>query len=333
MIDKEMNDAYEIFRRVFLSKMTREQFYYKHLSNPDCDENISTIVDYESGKARGTNSFMGCVIRIDQQDFRALQSCDTAVLEQYRGKHIFSNLITRALDYCNGETQTLLFGFPNQNSYPGFIKLGFKEIGEFENYYAVLRPFRFALSRMLHFKTNKRDFEMKKWRYGELDYEMSMNLELSDADLELINGRKKIFIKKSKEFYEWKLKYMPKGKVAYIYVRKEGALRAFFVLFRRKDSVCEMADWFIDCEEKQIIKGLNCVLKNYCDVLSVMMINPATGEQKKIKNIFWIKRNSVNPVVIYVPSNGLINEKISEVESINNWELRLVDTDYILNGW
>lgn len=60
--------------------------------------------------------------RNDLQDVKAFQTVDTCVLEQYRGMGLFKKMTRWELELL-GES-TLVYGFPNANSFPGYVKMG-----------------------------------------------------------------------------------------------------------------------------------------------------------------------------------------------------------------
>ncbi len=80
----------------------------------------------------------------------AAQSCDTMTHPAYRRQGLFIELAQQAFALAKQEGIHLVFGFPNQHSYPGFIRhLGFVHQGTMMRY-----TFRFprSLYHKLHFK-------------------------------------------------------------------------------------------------------------------------------------------------------------------------------------
>ena len=60
--------------------------------------------------------------RNDINGLIAYQSSDTAVLDKCRGKGVFKKLVTAKLSAV--EEDAIIYGFPNKNSFPGFLKMG-----------------------------------------------------------------------------------------------------------------------------------------------------------------------------------------------------------------
>lgn len=66
------------------------------------------------------------ILSIRQQKVLAAQSCDTMTHPAHQKKGLFVKLARQTFELARQEGIQLIFGFPNQNSYPGFIKhLGF----------------------------------------------------------------------------------------------------------------------------------------------------------------------------------------------------------------
>lgn len=62
------------------------------------------------------------------------QSGDTMTAPKHQKKGLFIHLAKITFDYCTTIGIELIFGFPNENSYPGFInKLAFEELPKLEN--------------------------------------------------------------------------------------------------------------------------------------------------------------------------------------------------------
>lgn len=66
-----------------------------------------------------------CFIDYNGTKYLVAQSGDTMTHSKHTGKGLFTILATKTYQYCKANGVHLVFGFPNQNSYPGFVqKLG-----------------------------------------------------------------------------------------------------------------------------------------------------------------------------------------------------------------
>lgn len=75
------------------------------------------------------------LLSIRQQKVLAAQSCDTMTHPAHQKKGLFVTLARQTFELAKQEGIHLVFGFPNQNSYPGFIKhLGFTHADTMHRY-------------------------------------------------------------------------------------------------------------------------------------------------------------------------------------------------------
>jgi hypothetical protein len=76
-----------------------------------------------------------CLIEFQGKKYLAAQSGDTMTHSDHTGKGLFILLATKTYEYCNENGFHLVFGFPNENSFPGFIKrLGWSHFDDLTPY-------------------------------------------------------------------------------------------------------------------------------------------------------------------------------------------------------
>lgn len=61
-------------------------------------------------------------LNLNGREIVAGQSCDTMVRSDHRGKNWFTKLATTNYETAKEDGSRCVFGFPNRNSYPGFMK-------------------------------------------------------------------------------------------------------------------------------------------------------------------------------------------------------------------
>jgi predicted N-acetyltransferase YhbS len=71
---------------------------------------------------------------------RALQPCDTVVDEEFRGKGIFTKLRLHGLQIAQERGYHLIFNFPNKNSLPGNLQMGWHFQGKITWRVRILKP-------------------------------------------------------------------------------------------------------------------------------------------------------------------------------------------------
>ena len=110
-------------------------FRWKHLANP-------LIVAEEDGRIVGLRSFMRWRFEAGSSGaLRGVRAVDTATHPDYQGRGIFSKLTREALGTLATQAD-FIFNTPNQNSLPGYLKLGWKRVGKIPISIRPRRPVR-----------------------------------------------------------------------------------------------------------------------------------------------------------------------------------------------
>jgi hypothetical protein len=115
-------------------------FVWKHLQNPF---GVSFAMGaWDSEKLVGLRMFMrwefvgpkGTLIK-------AIRPVDTVTHHDYRGQGIFKSLTLKGLELCQNDYD-LVFNTPNENSLPGYLKMGWQTIDlAYPFVYALVNPF------------------------------------------------------------------------------------------------------------------------------------------------------------------------------------------------
>lgn len=111
-------DFIHLANTVFGAFVTEEYYKAKYESNI-YGPSLLTVV-YVDGCPAGTDVMW----RNDLNGERAYQTVDTCVLKPFRGMGLFKKLTCCELDYLG--RNTLVYGFPNVNSFPGYVKMGWQ---------------------------------------------------------------------------------------------------------------------------------------------------------------------------------------------------------------
>lgn len=206
------DECYRVFSSVFGSDVSKEKFYHKHFQNPNrLDKPLRTCI--KDGKIVGINAFMGISI-IDNTGeetvcHSASQSNDTAVLNEYRGQHIFTEIVKEEI---NAKQTEYIIGIPNDKSYPGFLKMGWTDVCEFTNYALFFNPFKLImgsnkLSKALGgvYKKLFLHKRLPKNNAANFDVEISDALQLTEKEWGKVNEEFRVGVARSQEYINWKL--------------------------------------------------------------------------------------------------------------------------------
>lgn len=342
MIKKHISiskQAQEIFNTVYNANISEEKMFYKHFKNPYLAENPVRI-EYDNEIPVGMNAFMGAYLKYKKEIYYILQSCDTAVLESQRGKKIFSKIVTKE-EQTEGESY-FIFGFPNQNSYPGFIKMGWKEIAVFTQFILPVHPFKFIFGQNKIQKFLDKGIEkivlrkIKKNLAKDEILIVSNTVPFTDEEIRIINENSEVGFVRSIDFYQWKIDHNKGNEFQYVVLKKNSNLVGYLIYHLKKahnGSVMVIDDWLAIGKEvydkESVLKKIIYNIDEHKDMVQVPLINTRTYEKLLWKSLyFWdirtLSRNyKGNPLVI--------SPKGQELAFMQYCEVRNIDSDTILN--
>jgi GNAT superfamily N-acetyltransferase len=121
-----------------------ELFRWKHLDGPFGPSFM--LVAADGDRLVGLRAFMRWRFTADGRTVRAARAVDTATHPDHQGRGIFKRLTLALLDAAAGEVD-LVFNTPNGKSGPGYLKMGWREVGRVPVAVRVRRPLRFVSRR------------------------------------------------------------------------------------------------------------------------------------------------------------------------------------------
>src|SRR5262245_37699869 len=105
-------------------------FAWKHEQNPAGVSPAWVAVDPVAGdRIVGYRTFLRWEFEREGAVLRAVRAVDTATHPAYQGQGIFSRLTLHALDELRAEGVSAVFNTPNERSRPGYLKMGWREVG------------------------------------------------------------------------------------------------------------------------------------------------------------------------------------------------------------
>ena len=118
---------------------------WKHEANPFGPSPV--LVAEEGGRLIGLRAFMRWTWRASGRDYAAVRAVDTATHPDYRGRGIFKRLTLQLRDEVAAEGTRFVFNTPNDQSRPGYLKMGWVSVGRPSLWVRPVRPLK--LSRAL----------------------------------------------------------------------------------------------------------------------------------------------------------------------------------------
>lgn len=152
--DKFIDDYNQVQNAVFQNGYNKELFKKKYLENIYGSSII--IVVYGNDKPIAARAFW----RNDIDGTEAYQPGDVCVLEECRGRGVFTEMTKRAFAMLGNNS--IIYTYPNSNSFPAHLKMGNKLIA---SYY----PRLFSHKRYQKEHTLKLDKEYTEWWFSAND--------------------------------------------------------------------------------------------------------------------------------------------------------------------
>jgi GNAT superfamily N-acetyltransferase len=121
---------------------TADFLRWKHFTNP-FGRSIG-LVAVDGDRVAGVRLVMRWTFVLDGRRLQAGRMVDTATDPAFRGRGIFRDLTLAALDIARSDT-ALIFNTPNSSSLPGYLKMGWHEVGTVPTSVRPVHPLRMAL--------------------------------------------------------------------------------------------------------------------------------------------------------------------------------------------
>jgi GNAT superfamily N-acetyltransferase len=121
-----------------------EFFRWKHLDNPFGPSFL--LLASSDGRLVGLRAFLRWRLLAGDRVVAAARAVDTATHPDVQGRGIFTRLTLAALDELRGQVD-LVFNTPNAKSRPGYLKMGWREVGRVPVAVRVRRPLRLLRGR------------------------------------------------------------------------------------------------------------------------------------------------------------------------------------------
>jgi hypothetical protein len=120
-IDK-VTDLLKLYKNAFGYDITIEFLEKKLNTNCFGDSFVGFIAYDEMHQPAAFYGVYPCQIEYQGKYYLVAQSGDTMTHSDHTGKGLFTQLAIKTYEYCKENSFHLVFGFPNENSFPGFIK-------------------------------------------------------------------------------------------------------------------------------------------------------------------------------------------------------------------
>jgi len=130
----------DLFKAVWGEDRSKSWFEWKYRSNPYVDHVPVLVAVDDRGDVVGARPLFVVPLAIAGERTLALQPGDTMVHPDHRRRGLFTRMTERTIERYRDHEAALFFNFPNANSRPGYMKLGWRTVGSVSTYYRIQRP-------------------------------------------------------------------------------------------------------------------------------------------------------------------------------------------------
>ena len=133
--ENNVADLLLIYKDAFDKELNLEVFKQKQNTKEFGDSYVGFIAYDQNKNPAAFYGVYPCKIEYEGVKYLSAQSGDTMTHSAHIGKGLFTQLALKTYVYCQENGFHLVFGFPNENSYPGFIKkLGWSHFDDMTPY-------------------------------------------------------------------------------------------------------------------------------------------------------------------------------------------------------
>lgn len=334
----EFKESFKVFTRVFRKSMTWERFCYKHIKNPNLLNTYFYQIKDENSVI-GTNCFNGVRGICGKEHVLIAQSCDTAVVPEARGKGVFIQMISEAEEKLCQENVDVMIGFPNNNSYHGFIKMGWKHIGNYIPWVNVHKPIDVLLDKVLHVKKHyvtegKVVLHDNVISAGISDGSIEKTCPFSDSDYLVINRNGNLKIERTTDYYKWKC---DNNQQCYYYVLRGNRKLFYTIFYINEKGRIFVVDYFSSDHEERFkmlcLRQFISDVKDMGNTFVFTMVKESSMEERILKHCGFERGDKKPfgfPVARMIVHN--LKQDISiETMTFDKWDISPLDVDTMIS--
>jgi GNAT superfamily N-acetyltransferase/predicted hydrocarbon binding protein len=173
------------------SKKTEEIWRYKHIDNPFGESLV--LVAEEDGVVIGVRAFMKWRWQKGKESFYAFRAVDTATHPDHQGKGVFKKLTLKALEIGQQRGGHFVFNTPNNQSKPGYLKMGWKEVSKLYTSLIPVLPFYWNSRNSIPYKKEIEDDTENLLTWWNIN----------------MRNSSKLFTPKTRDYLEWRYSKNP----------------------------------------------------------------------------------------------------------------------------
>jgi GNAT superfamily N-acetyltransferase len=303
------------------SLMPKSERYWqwKHIENPFGRSPV--LLCFEGSLLIGVRAFMRWEWRYNGRVHDAVRAVDTATHPDHQGKGIFKKLTLALVDYCKQHGVQFVFNTPNEQSKPGYMKMGWEEAGRLPIWINIQRPFRILKNVIASPAVNSVESNSNGLRKILKDTRISQLVEVHRGQMDSMTTNISV------PYLEWRYADVPVAQYDAIGVEHNGRLTGLIIArikTTRLGRELRITDCFLDKDVtgKELIDCLNKKRREW-SIDYTTLSGSVLADSKKILSGLKFSA-AVGPTVTVRPL-GLSD--LSDMKNFKNWSPSLGDLE------
>ena len=295
-----------------------ELWNWKHEQNPFGPSFV--LLAEEENELIGVRAFMQWKWQWNNKVYNAIRAVDTATHPGHQGKGIFKKLTLKQLEICKQQGIDFVFNTPNEQSRPGYIKMGWQQQGKLPLKIKLLCPLPMTFRIALKKKVAPSTFTAA----SHAAWKQVLN-NLLDKQPLAING---IHTVTSNEYLTWRYTQNPLFPYQFISDNKNYLL-IYRIKSHRSYQELRITDFILYNEDQAIVQHIKQEMKKVCKVLKTDMISISGNPYLQFRPYFkWMGILPVKPLGPIVTLRK-VNPDLDFVSLMDshNWKYSLGDLE------
>lgn len=300
-----------------------ERFDWEYYSNPSHPEPLAVVAVNDKDEVLGFRGWVPGIVNSNKKSYLVARAADVVVAPKGRRQGIFSKMTTYSIDYLRSNgVDAILNLSSNEQSNPGYIKLGWQSIGQLNIWYKVVWPHR---KRILKEKTV---IKTEGYQIELIPY--------IPSDLNVASNTDRIYLSMSEGQLAWMGKMPGNSFLTALSRRNDGTIDNVFVFGIGQGRKTTL--FYMDVKNEQF--GVK-TFRKACEYLTPGVIS-AWGMALDERNAEFLKKKGFiklpffekirkKPPILVRSINNI--EKDAgwflgdlDIRNINNWQLMFIDS-------
>lgn len=318
----------DLFKAEYGNSYSQKHQKWKFWENPEGSPVIVVAVDTK--QVVGHYALLPVRLKLGNQRVIGAQSCDTLIHPQYRGQGMFISLAETCIELAGLKGVEALYGFPNDNSFPGFVnRLNWDHTGDTPYYVRFIKPSKHPrMPSLLGIVSDAASILLPSGNKHGIEIEISNTVPSDDILNDMIEVRKRVLtgcmISRSIKWMHWRFSGNSQNKYEWIIAKKDGkplGCAVWGILHNNNGVLAELIG-----EEVVVLKALVATVIKRAFFYSVPILSAVTtmpGIKKILYRAGFIRYKQI-PMITREISNKILSCDIRDYAS---WKITGADID------